>query len=95
MLLDEAESDLDDAFIWYELQKPGLGASFILDVDESFTHILQYPLASEKRFKNTFRFVMKRFPYSIYYKTDPTSSQIVIIGVLHHKRNTKTLKSRL
>ncbi len=95
MLLDEAEGDLDDAFIWYELHKPGLGVSFILEVEKSFVHILRYPSASAKQFRNTFRFVMKRFPYSIYYKVVRKSSEIQVIGILHHKRNTKTLKSRL
>lgn len=94
MLLDEAEDDLDDAYVWYELHKPGLGVSFILEVEKSFTHILEYPLASAKQYKNTFRFVMTRFPYSIYYNTDDSSSSIQIIGILHHKRDNKTLKSR-
>jgi len=36
ILLDSAEVDLDEAFIWYELHKPGLGIAFILEVEKSF-----------------------------------------------------------
>jgi plasmid stabilization system protein ParE len=94
-ILGEAEGDLDDAFIWYELHKSGLGIAFILEVEKAFVHISQYPYASEQQYKNTFRFVMKRFPYSIYYRVVDSSSEIQVIGVLHHKRNLETLKSRL
>ena len=94
MLLDAAETDLDDAFIWYELNKPGLGINFIFEVEKSFKHILMYPQASGKQYKNTFRFVMKRFPYSIYYILNLATSQIQILGILHHKQDPKTLKKR-
>jgi plasmid stabilization system protein ParE len=95
MLLDSAEIDLDDAFIWYELNKPGLGIVFILEVDKSFQHILKYPQASGKQYKNTFRFVMKKFPYSIYYKLETASSQIQVLGILHHWQDPKTMKERI
>ncbi len=95
MLLDSAEIDLDDAFIWYELKKPDLGIAFIFEIDKSFQHILKYPQASGKQYKNTFRFVMKKFPYSIYYKIDTGTSQIQVIGILHHRQDPKTMKERI
>ena len=95
VLMDEAESDLDEAFIWYELQKPGLGIEFIEDVEKVFLFIVQNPKASEKLYRKTHRQVVKRFPYSIYYRLDNTFLQIQVIGILHHKRNPKTWKDRL
>ncbi|HHN48145.1 MAG TPA: hypothetical protein ENN08_04325 [Bacteroidales bacterium] len=67
MLLDSAEIDLDDAFIWYELNNPGLSIAFIFEIDK-FHHISKYPQTSGKQYKNTFRFVMKKFLFSIYHK---------------------------
>ena len=95
VLMDEAESDLDEAFIWYELQKPGLGIEFIEDVEKVFLFIVQNPNASEKIYQKIHRQVVKRFPYSIYFRIDNAFLQIQVIGVLHHKRNPKTWKDRL
>ncbi|MBE0637076.1 MAG: type II toxin-antitoxin system RelE/ParE family toxin [Bacteroidales bacterium] len=95
VLLDSAEDDLDETFIWYELHKQGLGVEFILEVEKTFLRISQFPLAAEKNFENTFRLVMRKFPYSIYYRIDLTTFHVHILGVLHHKRNPKTLKDRM
>jgi len=51
VLMDEAETDLDEAFIWYELQKPGLGIQFIEDVEKVFQFIIQNPMASKIKTK--------------------------------------------
>jgi hypothetical protein len=53
VLLAEAKTDLDDAFIWYKLQKPGLGIEFITDVEKVFLFIAQNPMVSESLSKNT------------------------------------------
>ena len=54
VLMAEAESDLDDAFIWYELQKPGLGIEFITDVEKVFLFIDPKPKGIRKALsKNT------------------------------------------
>ena len=39
ILLEEAESELDEAFIWYETQKIGLGEEFIRHIEKSFKFI--------------------------------------------------------
>jgi plasmid stabilization system protein ParE len=72
VLMDEAESDLDEAFVWYELQKTGLGIEFIEDVEKVFLFIEQNPEASERIYQKIHRQVVKRFPYSIYYRLDNT-----------------------
>jgi plasmid stabilization system protein ParE len=95
VLMDEAESDLDEAFIWYELQRPGLGIIFIEDVEKVFQFIEQNPVASERIYQKIHRKVVKRFPYSIYYRLDDAYLQIQVVGILHHKRNPKTWKDRL
>ena len=46
-VLDEAETDLDDSFLWYESQSPGLGEKFIEFVNKAFEFILAHPNAGE------------------------------------------------
>jgi len=48
-LMEEAGTDLDDAFIWYELQKSGLGIEFIEEIDEAFKYIINNPKSSVKQ----------------------------------------------
>jgi hypothetical protein len=53
LLLDEAENELDEAFIWYESQKIGLGIEFVDSLNKAFEFlksILKHPLKRKKVF---------------------------------------------
>lgn len=39
----EAESDLAEAYRWYEAQVPGLGSDFLLSVDAALSSIRRNP----------------------------------------------------
>lgn len=58
VLLEEAENDLDDAFLWYELQQPNLGKKFIQYIQKGINFIKIYPEASERKIKNVHRHVI-------------------------------------
>ena len=94
-LLEEAENELDESFIWYETQKIGLGAEFISHIEKSFEFIKNNPHASQKKRKNVYRHVMKKFPFGIYYSIDQKQIQIKIIGILHFKRKPTVWRKRL
>ena len=94
-LLEEAENELDESFIWYETQKIGLGDEFISHIEKSFEFIKNNPQASQKKRKNVYRHVMKRFPFGIYYSIDQKQSQIQILGILHFKRKPNVWRKRL
>jgi plasmid stabilization system protein ParE len=38
---------------------------------------------------------LDRFPYYIYYERDEVKSQIVVIAIMHFKRNPDTIKGLL
>jgi len=95
LLLEDAENDLDEAFIWYENQRIGLGEEFIKYVEIAFDFIKKHPKASERKEINVHRSIMDKFPYGIYYKMDQEHSQIQIIGILHFKRTPNLWKKRL
>ena len=65
-VLDDAEVDLDESFLWYESQSRGLGEKFIYFVNKAFEFISGHPNASEIKQKSVHRFVMDKFPYGIY-----------------------------
>jgi plasmid stabilization system protein ParE len=91
---DDAEADMDEAFIWYEMQKPGLGVDFILFVEKGFDYISKSFRTFSKDENGLSRHFIKRFPYSIYFKYLHQDRPIEIIAVLHHKRNPEIIGNR-
>jgi len=43
LIEESAENDIDSAFLWYELQKKGLGFKFIDTINDSFSKIQSNP----------------------------------------------------
>lgn len=95
VLLKEAEYDLDDAFLWYEMQKPLLGTKFIEYIDKGFQFITFHPKASPEKIEFVRCHIIKKFPFGIYYKLNEEKKEIQIIAVLHFKRNQKMLDQRI
>jgi toxin ParE1/3/4 len=60
---EEAESDLDNTFIWYEFQKIGLGKEFIKCIDDALSLIRNNPKTFQISFGNIRRCVIKKFPF--------------------------------
>jgi len=89
----EAERDIDDAYMWYEERRPGLGAEFLLCVEEGFAKIRRHPEMYPVVHKNIRRTLIRRFPYGIFYLRGQTS--VIIIGVSHAHRDPETWRSRL
>ncbi len=61
LVLEEAEEDIDESFVWYESQRSGLGHEFIFNLEEAFDFIQRQPEASVKKQKNIYRHVMNSF----------------------------------
>ena len=94
ILIEElAEKDIDEAFLWFELQKEGLGFEFIESISETFEKIMNYPFANQLAYKNLRKTVIKRFPYLIFYFVD--NDLIHIVAVMHSRRNPNFWKQRL
>ncbi len=88
----EAESDLHDAFNWYEERVKGLGANFLLNVEAAIELILRTPEAFTPIYKNTRRALVRKFPFGIHYLLD--KNKIIVLAVFHVKRNPKELSKR-
>ncbi len=85
----DAESDLDESFIWYEVQQQGLGERFISAVDDGFAFIKTNPEAFPVVFRNIRKHVLRKFPFNIYYRSDSLKQNIEVIRVLHQSRKQK------
>ena len=78
-----AESDLAAAVAYYDGQSPGLGDSFLDEVEAAVARISQFPNAWHKLSRNTRRCRLHRFPYGLIYRVKDDSSVIVAVAHLH------------
>ena len=95
LILSEAELDIDNAFIWYELNQIGLGKRFYESVDESIQFLSENPIIFAEIYNGLRRSLIKKFPYGIYYKMIFETKEIQIVGVLHFGRDLKILRKRV
>jgi plasmid stabilization system protein ParE len=85
-------NELDEAYRWYDSQKPGLGDEFLDCIDEMLNRICVMPEVSPVVYRDVRRAVVKRFPYAIYYRI--VSSRIIVTAVFHSRRDPKSWQRR-
>ncbi len=89
---EEAESDISRSYEWYESKREGLGANFMLCVDEAFSRISRNPKHYPTLLNPVRRAFVKRFPYGVYYIEREKS--IAVLAVLHSRQSPQHWKSR-
>lgn len=63
-----AAADVEDAYFWYERQRPGLGDAFMSAVNDAVEAISENPLQYPIIHRQTRRLLLKRFPYGLYFR---------------------------
>jgi plasmid stabilization system protein ParE len=92
VLRPEAQAEFDEAFNWYEKQRPGLGVDFAAHVQDVLDRISASPELYAQVFQDVRRAVMRRFPYSVFYKIEP--QRVVVLAIFHSSRDPKTWQAR-
>lgn len=91
--LKPAQSEIDDAFAWYESQSQGLGTQFLDEFDRAFRRIMAYPLANAEIGDGLRRCLLSRFPYGIIYGID--AETVIVVAVAHLHREPRYWIDRL
>ena len=91
LLTPEAQAEFDDAADWYE-QQAGLGAAFTAAVREVLNRIAATPLLHQVVYQDIRRGVVRRFPYSVFYRVDP--GRVTVIAVFDHRRDPSIWQGR-
>ena len=94
-LLPITRTDLRKAKKWYNEQRSDLGEEFKQEVNKEIDYIGKYPLHYQTKYKEVRVSYVTRFPYGIFYFIEEDKKQIVIIGVLHTKRNPNIIQRRI
>lgn len=93
----EASAELDDAALWYERQRTGLGSEFLEAIDNALKFIARWPEAGSP-VPNVSpdlplrRAPVRRFPYHIVYLE--MSDVIRILAFAHDRRSPGYWHSR-
>lgn len=83
----QAESEIADAFFWYETQDEGLGNEFLRAVDVCLSAIQRHPMSYPLIYKQIRRALVRKFPYGIFYLIE--RDRIVIVACFHVRRDPK------
>jgi toxin ParE1/3/4 len=80
-----AERELVDAAAYYDNSRPGLGRSFIDDVEHAIAQIEQYPESGYLLNRAVRRVLLRRFPYAVMYSASPDNLRILAIANLKRR----------
>lgn len=83
----EAESDISEAYDWYENQRTGLGSEFVLCTEATLESIQRNPNLYPIVHKNIHRALIRRFPFGIFYIVE--ENEIIVLSVFHARRDPK------
>ena len=85
--------DLARAYLWYEVQRHGLGAELVQALEDQLQRISEHPDQFPVVVGDARRALLKRFPYSIPFRAE--ANRVVVLGVIHTSRNPKLLQRRV
>ena len=89
----QAELDVSDAAAWYEEQRPGLGIELLQELDSVMQRVVQSPFQFPLIQNEVRRALLRRFPYSAYFRV--SDETVDLIAVLHQHRDPSTWQQRI
>jgi len=80
-----ARREFDDAALWYEERRVGLGAEFVAEIERALGLVAEHP----ERFPIMHRDIRcvraRRFPYSVFFRVEAT--RVVVLAAFHARRD--------
>ena len=87
-----AAADIDEAFLWYERKRPGLGEEFLAALQAAIQGIGAQPKLHAVIHRDTRRALVRRFPYGVFYRL--YDDVVVIVACMHGQRDPRRWRSR-
>ncbi|PNU21213.1 recombinase [Geothermobacter hydrogeniphilus] len=84
---DQARTDVESAFAWYELQQKGLGLQFLFHLETAIEQILEFPETGAPIHGPLRRKLIRKFPFSVFYSTE--KKLLVIHAVFDNRKDPK------
>ena len=80
-----AERELNEATLYYERESPGLGVSFLDEIERQIDGIVKNPNAGKKMRGQVRRRILRKFPYGILYSAKADGIRILAIMNLRRR----------
>lgn len=93
-VLPEAYNDLVKAKKWFQEKSENLAEEFKLEVNKEIDYIGANPESYQRKYKELRQSLVTRFPYAIFYLVEESLKQVVVVGVLHTRRNPEIIRKR-
>jgi len=87
-----AAEDIEEAYLWYEAQRTGLGEEFLVAVHNALDSIAALPTGYPVVHREARRVLLHRFPYALYFRI--CGETIIVIACMHGRRNPRRWKGR-
>jgi plasmid stabilization system protein ParE len=91
-LRPEAETDIEEAAIWYEEQRQGLGQEFLDDVLSLCETVSENPAIYPVVHRRTRRALIRQFPFGVYFRIE--DKQVIVVAVIHGSRHPRRWRQR-
>ena len=90
-----ALNEIAEAAKWYSDKSSTSVVNFQREISEAFIYLQSTIAEHRKVFADIRVFFLKIFPYNIYYIKKETENKIFILAIMHNKRGSEFIKSRL
>jgi plasmid stabilization system protein ParE len=80
-----AERELNDAAQYYELESPGLGEAFLIEIERTCAGIIEHPDAAPVLSSGIRRRLLHRFPYALLYSVRDQTVRILAVMNLRRR----------
>ena len=87
-----AAADIEEAASYYERQRAGLGLEFLEALSLVKADIADQPERFPVVVRDTRRAMLKRFPYSLYFRL--MEDRVLVVACMHGRRSPKRWGSR-
>ena len=92
-LSDEAEVDFNKSYKFYYEDSPKVAETYFKQINIAFENVKQNPESFPVVRKNVRKYVVKKFPFVIYYQIVDTVIQV--IAIFHTSRNPEIWNERI
>lgn len=92
-ILYEAEIDFDTSYEYYYEDNPKVADTFYREINLAFENIKQNPNSFPTVYKDVRKYVIKKFPFVIYYRI--VDEIIQVIAIFHTSRSPEIWNERM
>ncbi len=88
----EALEEYQQATLYYDERRRGLGTRFVLEVESAIHKLLQHPKRYPSIDDGIRRCLLRTFPYGVLYSIEPEF--VLIVAIMHSSREPGYWKDR-